>query len=429
MEELRTNMYQSLSLVYFIRQSRASENSECTIYARLTSRGQRIELTTGLKVEPSKWSKEQHKVKGSSNSSKLINSCLDEFRNKVFAIYSGLLNKGEPFTVYDINNAMKGIGQNSTTVLNIIDLHNTRKKDLVGIDLKGATYKRYCTLRNHVENFIKIKFSKPDVHIADFTFPVLMEFEFYLKVKLGIGHNSAVKYIRNFRTAINYAIEIELLDKDPFVKYKSKVKEVNRGYLNQQELELIQFSNFDIERIQTVKDIFIFCCYTGLAYIDIYNLRMDQLVVGIDGEMWIETKREKTSNLVRVMVLPPAMEIIKRYANHKSRIIGNRVLPVLSNQKMNAYLKEIGDLCGLDKRLSTHLARHTFATTVTLQRGASIESVSKMLGHSNIRTTQIYAKITNDKVSKDMLKLKKQFESEASSAENEPKLIIQSKAI
>jgi site-specific recombinase XerD len=429
MEELRTNMYQSLSLVFFIRQSRASENSECTIYARLTSRGQRVELTTGLKVDPSRWSKEQHKVKGSNNSCKMINSCLEEFRNKVFAIYSGLLNKGEPFTVFDINNVMKGIGQNSTTVLNLIDMHNTRKKDLIGIDLKGATYKRYCTLRNHVENFIKIKFNKPDVHITEFSFPVLMEFEFYLKVKLGIGHNTAVKYIRNLRTVINYAIEIELLDKDPFVKYKSKVKEVVRGYLNQQELELIEDTRFSIERIQTVKDIFIFCCYTGLAYIDIFNLRMDQITMGIDGEMWIETRREKTSNPVRVMVLPPAWDIIKRYSNHNCRIIKNRVLPVLSNQKMNAYLKEIGDLCGIEKRLSTHLARHTFATTVTLQRGASIESVSKMLGHSNINTTQIYAKITNDKVSKDMLKLKQQFDEEKSIAEADQNNIKQSKVI
>jgi integrase len=156
---------------------------------------------------------------------------------------------------------------------------------------------------------------------------------------------------------------------------------------------------------------------------------MDQITMGIDGEMWIETRREKTSNPVRVMVLPPAWEIIKRYSNNNCRIIKNRVLPVLSNQKMNAYLKEIGDLCGIGKRLSTHLARHTFATTVTLQRGASIESVSKMLGHSNINTTQIYAKITNDKVSKDMLKLKQQFDEEKSIAEADQNKIKQSKVI
>ena len=410
MQEISQNMYRSLSLTFFVRQSRASINSECTIYARLTSNGQRVELSTGLKVELERWSKEQHKVKGNTNSARVINNCLEEFRNKVYANYNQLLSKGVPFTVFDVHNQLKGIGQNAETILNLIDLHNTRKKDLIGIDLQPATYERYCTLRRHIANFIAYKFKKDDLPMVDFSYPVLIEFEFYLKKSLKIGHNTAVKYIRNLRTVINYAIEIEKLDKDPFIKYKSKVKEVNRGYLNQQELELIQSRTFDIERLQIVKDTFVFCCYTGLAYIDIYKLKIDQISMGIDGEMWIETKRQKTTNPVRVMLLPPALEIIKRYAGHQSRITQKRVLPVFSNQKMNAYLKEIGDICGIPKRLSTHLARHTFATTVTLERGASIESVSKMLGHSNIRTTQIYAKITNDKVYSDMHKLKQQFE-------------------
>ncbi len=411
MEEMGQKMYHSLTLTFFVRQSRVAHNTECMIYARLQSKGQRVELSTGLKVEFDRWSKEQHKVKGNTNSARITNSCLEEFRNRMFSIYNSFLTKELNFTVFDIYNAFKGKGRETTSILNIIDLHNSRKKDLVGIDLKSATYERYCTLKRHIENFIKFKFNKTDLPITEFNYPVLIDFEFYLKVTLGIGHNTAVKYIRNLRTVINYAIEIEKLDKDPFVKYKTKVKEVLRGYLTFQELELIQNKHFEIERLQIVKDIFVFCCYTGLAYIDIFNLRMDQIAMGIDGEMWIETKREKTSNPVRVMLLPPAWAIVKRYSNHSSRVLYKKVLPVLSNQKMNAYLKEIGDICGIDKRLSTHLARHTFATTVTLERGASIESVSKMLGHSNIRTTQIYAKITNDKVSRDMMKLKLQYES------------------
>ena len=415
-------MYQSLNLVFFIRQSRSNENSECIIYARLTSNGQRVEVSTGLKIEPLKWSKELHRVKGNTNSARVINNCLEEFRNKVYSIFSSLMNRNVAFTVFDVADVLKGVGKRSKSVLSIIDLHNSYKKELIGIDIKETTHEKFMTLKKHIQGFFKEKLKKDDIGIDEFTYPVLLEFEYYLKVNLGIAHNTAVKYIRNFRTIINYAIEIELIEKDPFIKYKSKVKEVLRGYLTQQELETIEQKQFDIVRLKIVKDIFIFCCYTGLAYIDIFKLKMDQINMGIDGEMWIETKREKTANPVRVMILPPAWDIIKRYSSHPSRITENRVLPVLTNQKMNAYLKEIGDICNINKRLSTHLARHTFATTVTLQRGIPIESVSKMLGHSNLKTTQIYAKITNDKVSKDMLKLKAQFQQASNQEANSQEL-------
>lgn len=423
MEEIRTIMHQSLSLAYFIRQSRASKTSECTIYARLTMKGQRAEISTGFKVESERWSREVKKVKGSNNSARIINSCLEDFRNKVFAVYRNLVNQHTVFSVFDIYLALKGVTQKSSSIIHLIDLHNENKKNLINIDIKRTTYEKFCTLKKHLQGFLMYKFKKDDIPVEDFTYPILIDFEYHLKVNLGIAHNTAVKYIRNFRTIINYAIEIELLEKDPFIKYKSKVKEVHRGFLNQYELDLIEQRTFEIERLQMVKDVFVFCCYTGLAYIDIYKLTIDQISMGIDGEMWIETKREKTANPVRVMILPPALNIIKRYANHSSRILQKKVLPVLSNQKMNAYLKEIGDICGIEKRLSTHLARHTFATTVTLQRGASIESVSKMLGHSNIKTTQIYAKITNDKVSQDMLKLKRQFETLNNDSVNDNELI------
>jgi hypothetical protein len=322
MEDLGQKMYRSLTLTFFIRQSRASHNTECMIYARLTISGQRVELSTGLKVEVEKWSKDQHKVKGNNNSARLINTCLEEFRTRAFSIYSNFLTKEINFTVFDIYNTLKGNGRNLVTILSLIDLHNLRKKDLVGIDLKPATYERYCTLRRHIENFIKFKFKKDDLPIAEFTYPVLIDFEFYLKVTLGIGHNTAVKYIRNLRTVINYAIEIEKIDKDPFVKYKAKVKEVHRGYLSFQELEVIQNKHFDIERLQIVKDIFVFCCYTGLAYIDVFNLRMDQIAMGIDGEMWIETKREKTSNPVyNTIILPKTwtMSLVKKSLNLTKR--------------------------------------------------------------------------------------------------------------
>ena len=175
MQEISQNMYRSLSLTFFIRQSRASINSECTIYARLTSSGQRVELITGLKVELERWSKEQHKVKGNTNSARVINNCLEEFRNKVYANYNQLLSKGVTFSVFDIHNQLKGIGQTAETILNLIDLHNTRKKDLIGIDLQTATYEKYCTLRMHIANF-------PEGS-ADYAYDILWKYGIQLRIK------------------------------------------------------------------------------------------------------------------------------------------------------------------------------------------------------------------------------------------------------
>ena len=183
-------------------------------------------------------------------------------------------------------------------------------------------------------------------------------------------------------------------------------REVNRQALAQSELTRISEKEFSTERLDLVRDIFVFCCYTGLAYVDVYKLKRSEVVEGFDGGDWITIKRQKTDSASRIPLLPPAFEIIKKYENHPQVIAQDRLLPVLSNQKMNAYLKEIADVCSIDKAITFHLARHTFATTVTLSNGVPVESVSKMLGHSNIRTTQIYAKVVDKKISEDMKKIK-----------------------
>ncbi len=412
MNKYENSMFHTFSIRFFIRRSRSSVNEGKIIYCRLNYAGQRIEITTEYRIESDKWDDKAKKVKGNSSTSRHINNSLEEIRNKYFSIYSNLKLEGKPFNVFNIRDEYLGLNktQNSITIIELVDKHNLYKESLVGIDVSKATIERYYTLKRHLIGFIQYKFQEADLPLEQFNFPTLLDFESYLKIKLKIGHNTAVKYIRNLRTVINYGIQIDILDKDPFLKYKTKIKEVRRGFLDKDEIEAIKSLKIEIERLAVVRDIFIFCCYTGLAYIDVKQLSMNHITIGIDGEPWINTERKKTSNVVKVPILPPAMELIKSYKDHPARIYENRVLPVLSNQKMNAYLKEIGDLAGINKRISMHLARHTFATTITLQGGASIETVSKMLGHSNIGTTQIYAKITDQKVSQEMQKLRQQLE-------------------
>ena len=192
------------------------------------------------------------------------------------------------------------------------------------------------------------------------------------------------------------------LDKNPFVNYKAKVKEVERAYLVQEEIQAIVDKEFATERLNQVKDIFLFSCFTGLAYIDVKQLTRSNIGLGIDGGKWIFTNRQKTDTRSNISLLPIAEEILDKYKQHPQCLNEGKLLPVLSNQKMNSYLKEIADLCEINKELTFHIARHTFATTVTLTNGVPIESVSKMLGHKNLRTTQHYAKILDRKVSDDM---------------------------
>jgi site-specific recombinase XerD len=223
------------------------------------------------------------------------------------------------------------------------------------------------------------------------------------------ANNTAVKYIKNFKKIIRICISNGWLDKDPFVNYKSKIREVEREFLSIGEIDDIYSKNFINQRLGLVRDIFVFACFTGLAYIDVKQLTLSNISIGIDGGRWIYTHRQKTETASRIPLLPIPEEIIQKYATHPICLNEERLLPILSNQKMNAYLKEIADVCGINKELTFHIARHTFATTVTLSNGVPIETVSKMLGHTNLKTTQHYAKILDIKISNDMMLLKEKF--------------------
>lgn len=399
-------MYNSFSVIFTARKTRTLNDPRVIIYVRITLNSQRVEMSTGLKIEANKWCEINKRAKGSTEQAKTINSCLGDINNNIYQVYSMLLGNGNAISVYDIKKHYLGNSEKRVTLMEIFDRFIAIRKDLVGIEYSHSTYKKYCTLKSHLLEFLNHQLNVEDVAIDDFKFSNLMDFEHFLRTDKGIANNAAVKYVKYFRTVIGFALNTEMIDKDPYVKYNGKIRDVKRGYLSKDELNVLEAKVFSNPRLDMVKDIFVFCCYTGLAYVDIKMLTIDQISMGIDGEQWINTSRKKTGNDVNVPLLPAALRIIKKYNGHPVREIDKKVLPVLSNQKMNAYLKEIGDICGINKTLTTHLARHTFATTITLTMGISMESVSKMLGHSDIRTTQIYAKVTNHKVLWEMVKLR-----------------------
>jgi site-specific recombinase XerD len=280
---------------------------------------------------------------------------------------------------------------------------------LVGKEYAPGTLERYETSLKHTRSFLQWKYQVSDLDIRKLDFEFITDYEFWLKSVRHCGHNSAIKYLSNFRKIVKRCIQNGWIPRDPFTGFKMTKREVERQALTQEQLEAISAKKFLMERLAQVRDIFLFSCYTGLAYADVQKLRRSDIVTGIDGEKWIYTKRQKTDNPFHIPLLPPALEIMQRYADHPLAVISDRVLPVLSNQKMNAYLKEIADVCGIAQDLTFHIARHTFATTVTLSNGVPIETVSKMLGHRNLTTTQHYAKILDRKISQDMQQLKNKW--------------------
>jgi integrase len=268
----------------------------------------------------------------------------------------------------------------------------------------------------HTRSFIRWKYWEDDLDIRKLNYEFISQYAFWLKSVRKCQHNSAMKYLTYFKKTVLLCVKYGWLKIDPFAGYNLNRKEVEKPYLTEDELERVATKVLRSARLSNVRDIFVFCCYTGLAYIDAKQLKRSELVNGFDGEQWIVKNRQKTESASRIPLLPAALRILEKYENDPRCQIGNVVLPVLTNQKMKEYLKEIAERYDIEKLLTFHVARHTFATTVTLSNGVPMETVSKMLGHKNLRQTQHYAKIVDAKIAFDMQQLKEKLSLKASSA-------------
>ncbi len=398
----------NFSLLFFVRNTRM-HNNKVPIYLRVTVNGKRAEISANRKVPVALWNSSAGKASGNTKEAHLINRYLNKIENEIYKCYQKLLDQNEPFTAKQIINIYSGKKEKHKMLLEIFQEHNDKVNRLIGQDFAAGTAERYRTAKMHVENYIKKEFKSHDLPVKDVDHKFISGFEYYLKTERKCGHNSAIKYITNFKKIIRIAFANEWIKRDPFLSWKGTLKIVDREFLTQEEIQVMLEKEINNDRLDLVKDIFIFCCYTGLAYADVKKLSENDIVIGIDGNRWIKTNRTKTKIKSSIPILPTAEAILEKYSSH-SDVSNKRILPVLSNQKMNAYLKEIADVCGIQKNLTFHLARHTFATTVTLSNGVPIESVSKMLGHKNLQTTQHYAKILDRKVSDDMAALRERME-------------------
>jgi len=404
-------MKTKITLHFYAKSTKANAAGLLPIYVRLTVDGKRLEFSTKKFVETSKWSSELSKMKGTTEEARSINSYLDLMKTKVFNAQMELMHRNENLTIENFKEKLLGTEQRQRMLIPIFQDHNNKIKELVGKEYAPGTLERYKTSLSHTIEFLQWKYKVSDIEINKIDHAFVTDYEFWLRSVRNCANNTAVKYIKNFNKIIKLCLANDWLDKNPFANYKSKVKEVERVYLSEEEIQNIINKDFKTERLSLVRDIFLFSCFTGLAYIDVKNLTKSHISIGIDGEKWIFTHRQKTESASKIPVLPVTQMIIDKYADHPKSNNEDKLLPILTNQKMNAYLKEIAAVCEIEKELTFHIARHTFATTVTLTNGVPIESVSKMLGHKNLRTTQHYAKVLDKKVSEDMKILKGKFSS------------------
>jgi site-specific recombinase XerD len=399
----------NFSLLFYLKKPKNYQSGPMPVYLRVTVAGKRTELVTGRSCEPDRWSSVSGRALGTKEAVKSLNSYLDSLQARMFEAHRQLVAANKPVTAESIKHRFMGKEETGRMLMEIFQEHNKRIASLVGDEFSPATLERYTTSLKHTQEFMKWKYGTDDIDVQKVDHAFITDYEFYLRSVRKCSNNTAVKYIKNFGKIIRICLANGWVKRNPFLQYKAKVRTVERAFLSEEELQRIAEKEFGSERLSQVRDIFLFSCFTGLAYVDVQQLLHTDISKGIDGEQWIFKSRQKTDIPSRIPLLPAALKIINRYKEHPQCMCEGRVLPVPSNQKLNAYLKEIGDLCRIKKQLTFHTARHTFATTVTLLNGVPMESVSKMLGHTNLRTTQQYAKILDIKVSEDMKLLRRKF--------------------
>jgi integrase/recombinase XerD len=393
----------NFKILFIEGKNRKNKKNQSPLFCRLTLNGNRKQLSTGINIETEHWDSKNQVILKSHKSAILYNSELDKIKSKVSNIYMILRLQENPYSVEDIHDKYLGKElKKSEFVLSYYKQYLSKIKKLVGLEIKDNTYNKFVYVGNHLEAFLKWKYKKADYPLQDLSLQFLNDFDYYLKTEKKQEQITINKTIQRLRTPIKQAISEGYLDRDPFILHKSKTVRKTVIFLTTAALKTLEDAVFQQKRLTVIQDLFIFCCYTGLAYNEMAHLSKQNIQIGFDDVNWIQMKREKTQRQISIPILPKAQEIIEKYSNDT-----NLVFPSISNQKFNSYLKEIADITGIEKRLTHHIARKTFASTVLLYNDVPMEIVSELLGHSNMIITQeSYGKVVQRKVSEEMKKLK-----------------------
>ena len=396
-------------LFYLKRPKNFIKGEMMPIYLRITVKGKHSEYSVGREIIPSFWSALKGKGTGLREEIRELNDYLDTLASRVRRFHATLVEKDDEVTALILRDHLTGKNSSNHSLLRVYQKHNDNMEKLIGKGYSYSTFQTYQSSIRHVKQFLQHKYEVQDINIKKVDFKFITDYELFLRIDRGNNAMSARKYIVHLKKIMLYCLGAGWIVVNPFLNYRNTAKAKARTFLNMEELDRIKNREFPLERLNIVRDIFIFSCYTGLSYIDVKQLRPDQITKGDDGNLWIFIKRQKTETPCHIPLLDEAKVILDRYKNHRICRWRKVALPVLTNQRVNGYLKEIADLCTITKVLTYHLARHTFATTITLSNGVPIETVSQMLGHNSLKTTQHYAKVIDTKVSTEMSALQEKL--------------------
>ena len=405
----------TFSILFWIYTKRA-KNNQTGVYVRISVNGKKVNISLKQKVDVDKWDAKRQKMKGNCAKANELNQYLNEVKSEIVQCYRGLKSEERVLSADLVKARFLGEDKKTHTLLDIFEYHN----DNMTHSLTDCTKGKFHTTQKYILVYVKKKYKRSNMFLQNLDYEFVLGFESFLRKYRSrpsqgtIGNNVAMKHIQRLKKMIRLAYDMDWIQRDPFTKFKLTYEKKEREFLTKEELNKIENLVTSIERLSAVKDLFLFSCYTGLSYIDIVNLSVKNIVNGNDGNKWIKTKRQKTGIHIKIPLLDQAEKLIAKYKAHPRTENTKRLLPYMSNQKLNSYLKEIGDLCEIQKSITFHMARHTFATTITLSNDVPVETVSKLLGHTKISTTQIYARVVEKKISKDMNQLKDILETNSS---------------
>ncbi len=388
---------ENLTILIYLK-SRVNSSGEHPIYLRLTVDGHRKEKSLNRCIKSCNWDANKQRGKGNGESVRILNEYLTSETNKIYRIRQELLHSKLKVTVDSVLNKYSGVTDREHMLLEVFKFENQRIKRLVAI----RTFKRYESVLNHVKKYLMHQYTLTDIDIKSIDYQYVIDFDYYLRSEKKIANNSAIRIVKTLQQIVKTTIDKGWITKDPFTNYKPKKEIIQTGYLTKSEIDRIQKKDFSLKRLDQVRDVFIVSCYTGLAYADVNLLCNNDIVNNLDGTRWININRQKTNTISKIPILCIVEQIFDKYKDDPLVLNSGRLLPVPSNQKMNAYLKEIGGICGIKTVLTSHLARHSFATSIALPNGLPIETLSKIMGHKSLNMTLHYGKLIETKLVSDV---------------------------
>jgi site-specific recombinase XerD len=402
-------MKQTFNVLFFVRRTKLKKSGDTPIMLRITIEGQLVEMQLKRDVNPNLWNQTKERCTGKDTTSLEINRYLQSVKLRLFEIHRKMEEEGKLINPMEIKRKFLGLDEEHKMFFQVFQEHNDKCRELIGKDYAKVTISRFDTCLKYFKEMVLAQYRVKNIPLRDVNHALIQDYIHFLKVEKNLSENTLIRYMKVIKKITNMALANEWMTKNPFVNIKFHEQEVHKEFLTKEELETLRIKEFDIPRLDLVRDVFLFQCWTGLAFVDVSELTEEHIVPDNEGNLWIRKARQKTKIMCNIPLLDIPLQILEKYKEHPLCQKKGSLLPVMSNQKVNSYLKEIADFCGIKKQISSHTGRHTFCSVVALANNVSLENIAKMVGHTNTRMTQRYAKVLDQNILRDMQGVKESF--------------------